>query len=317
MESVSNGEDPILVILGPTASGKTKLACAVAAEIDGEVISGDSRQIYRYMDIGTGKDISEYTVNGKHVPYHLIDIKDPGYRYNIAEFQSDFLKAYSEIKDRGKSAILCGGSGLYLETALRGNSFLGIDPSPDFYEKMKTVPVAEIDLEVSKINPEILSKLGVQTWHRKIRALEIAAFMQKNPHWKPAEPRVFREVIIGMDISREERRDKITHRLKDRLKNGLIEEIENLLKNHLSYEDLEYYGLEYKWMGLFMQGKISESELFEGLNIAIHQFAKRQMTWFRRMETNGYKIHWLNVNLPDEEKKQYVIELYLKSQRNT
>ena len=306
-------KSPILVILGPTASGKTQLACAVAAEMNGEIISGDSRQIYRYMDIGTGKDLSEYTINGKSIPYHLIDIKDPGYRYNIAEFQEDFLRVFSEIKSRKHLPILCGGSGLYLETALRGNSFLGIASDPALYEHMKTIPMPEIEKELNELPHEILSKLGVQTWHRKIRAIEIGRFLKANPTWKPVENPGFNEVIIGMDITREARRDKITKRLKDRLEHGLLEEVEQLLKQHMTFDDLEYYGLEYKWLGLYLQKKITKEELFEGLNIAIHQFAKRQMTWFRKMKGDGYKIHWIDVSLPLEERVQFVKELYQKS----
>ncbi|MBK9592083.1 MAG: tRNA (adenosine(37)-N6)-dimethylallyltransferase MiaA [Crocinitomicaceae bacterium] len=304
-------KSPILAIVGPTASGKTQLACAVAAEMEGEIISGDSRQIYRFMDIGTGKDLSEYVVNGKQIPYHLIDIKDPGYRYNIAEFQEDFLRVFSEIESRNHIPILCGGSGLYLETALRGNSFLGIESDPSFYEKMKDIPLEEIEKEISELPHEIKSKLTVQTWHRKIRAIEIGRFLKANPDWKPTENPGFTEVIIGMDISREQRRDKITKRLSERLNNGLYEEVEALLKRNVSFEDLEYYGLEYKWLGLFLKNEISKKELFEGLNIAIHQFAKRQMTWFRKMENDGYKINWLDVNLPLAERVKKVKEIYI------
>jgi tRNA dimethylallyltransferase len=289
------------------------LACAVGAEMNGEIISGDSRQIYRFMDIGTGKDLAEYVVNGKQIPYHLIDIKEPGYRYNIAEFQEDFLKIYSQIKLRNHLPILCGGSGLYLETALRGNSFLGIASDPALYERMKEVPLAEIEKEIDLLPKEITSKLGIQTWHRKIRAIEIGRFLKDNPTWKPIENPGFNEVIIGMDISREARRDKITKRLCERLENGLLEEVENLLKNHLNFDDLEYYGLEYKWIGLYLKKEISREALFEGLNIAIHQFAKRQMTWFRKMEADGYDIHWIDVNLPLAERVQLVRELYNKN----
>lgn len=304
-------KSPILAIIGPTASGKTQLACAFAAEMEGEIISGDSRQIYRFMDIGTGKDLSEYVVNGKHIPYHLIDIKDPGYRYNIAEFQEDFLRVYSEIKSRSHVPILCGGSGLYLETALRGNSFLGIESDASFYERMKEIPLDEIEKEIAELPDQIKSKLTVQTWHRKIRAIEIGRFLKANPNWRPVENPGFNEIIIGMDISREQRRDKITKRLSERLNNGLYEEVEALLKRNVSFEDLEYYGLEYKWLGLFLQNKISKKELFEGLNIAIHQFAKRQMTWFRKMENDGYKINWMDVNFRLEERVQMVKEIYL------
>ncbi len=303
-------KEPILVILGPTASGKTKLACGVCAEMDGEIISGDSRQIYRYMDIGTGKDLSEYVVNGKKIPYHLIDIKDPGYKYNIAEFQLDFLKTFQEIKSRKKLPVLCGGSGLYIETALRGNSFLGIESDPSFYESMKEVSPEEIEKEIDALPDEIKSNLTVQTWHRKVRAIEIGRFLKKNPDWKPTSNPGFNEVIIGMDISREERREKITQRLRVRLNTGLLEEAENLLKNHVNMEEMEYYGLEYKWLGKYLRGQISKEEMFENLNIAIHQFAKRQMTWFRKMENDGYKIHWIDIHIPLKERIKKVISIY-------
>ena len=301
-------------MLGPTASGKTQLACAVAAELQGEIISADSRQIYKYMDVGTGKDLNEYTVNEKKIPYHLIDIKEPGYRYNIAEFQLDFLEADADIRTRGNQPILCGGSGLYLETALRGNSFLGIPSDAGFYNSMKEVSAEKIEEELKKVPADILTKLGVQTWHRKIRAIEIGNFLKQNPEWKPVENPGYNEIIIGTHISREERREKITNRLSHRLNHGLYEEAEYLLKNHISFDDLEYYGLEYKWLGMYMRGTITKKELFEGLNIAIHQFAKRQMTWFRKMETDGYVIHWIDTNLALETKVKQVIEIFRKQE---
>lgn len=205
---------------------------------------------------------------------------------------------------------------MYLETALRGNSFLGIESDPSFYEKMKDIPLEEIEKEISELPHEIKSKLTVQTWHRKIRAIEIGRFLKVNPDWKPVANSGFNEVIIGMDVSREQRRDRITKRLSERLNNGLYEEVEALLKRNVSFEDLEYYGLEYKWLGLFLQNKISKKELFEGLNIAIHQFAKRQMTWFRKMENDGYKINWLDVNLPLDERVQKVKEIYIMQTSN-
>jgi len=302
----------ILVILGPTASGKTQLACAVAAQLNGEIISADSRQIYRGMDIGTGKDLSEYTINKKNIPYHLIDIKNPGYHYNVAEFQLDFLNVFDEINSRNNLPILCGGTGLYIETAIGGNSFLGIEPDTNLYEKMKTVSLSEIDKEVAELPHDIRSKLTVQTWQRKIRAIEIGRFLKLNPTWKPIEIPELNSTIIGIDISREARREKITKRLEYRLNNGLYEEVENLVKQGIALEDLEYYGLEYAWLGKFMRGTITREELFEGLNIAIHQFAKRQMTWFRRMEAKGYDIKWIDVNLEMEEKVD-LVKKYCKS----
>ena len=300
------------MILGPTASGKTQLACALAAKLNGEIISADSRQVYRNMDIGTGKDLSEYQIGDKKIPYHLIDIKDPGYKYNIAEFQLDFLKAFSEITSRNNLPILCGGSGLYLETALRGNSFLGIPPDESFYKKVKQWSIDELDAALNAIPINIKEKLGAQTEERKVRMLEIANFLAKNPDWKPVDTPNFNETIIGINVERELRRTRITKRLKDRLENGMIEEVQNLIAQKISSDVLESYGLEYKYVTYYLQNKISKAELFEQLNIAIHQFAKRQMTWFRRMETRGFKINWIDSEMGLEDKVSVVKERFFK-----
>lgn len=278
------------------------MACALALELKGEIISADSRQVYRHMDIGTGKDLSEYQIGNKKIPYHLIDIKEPGYKYNIAEFQLDFLKAFSEITERKNLPILCGGSGLYLETALRGNSFLGIPPDEEFYQKVKQWSPQKLDAALHAIPANIKERLGAQTDERKIRMLEIANFLEKNPAWKPVETPTFNETIIGINVERELRRAKITKRLKYRLENGMIEEVEGLVKNNVSTEVLESYGLEYKYVLHYLQNKLNKADLFEQLNIAIHQFAKRQMTWFRRMETRGFDIKWMDSEMSLEEK---------------
>ena len=300
----------VLVILGPTASGKTELACRVAVQLDAEIISADSRQIYKFMDIGTGKDLEEYTLDGIQIPYHLIDIKDPGYRYNIAEYHEDFLRVSKEIFERNKQVILCGGSGLYLETAIEGHSFLGIPKSSEIVEKYKHLSKQEIENDYHEITPKLKQKLPGQTVDRMIRAIEIDSFLKANPEWEGNESAEYSFTVVGTLIDREERRNKITKRLKQRLENGLIEEVEFLLKNYLTYEDLEYYGLEYKWVGNFLNGSITKAELFDGLNIAIHQFAKRQMTWFRRMEKRGIQIRWIDVDLPMEERVNQVLSFY-------
>lgn len=298
----------ILVILGPTASGKTALACQIAHEIKGEIISADSRQVYKKMDIGTGKDLDEYKVKGIQIPYHLIDIKAPGYKYNIAEFQTDFIKAFNTVSANGNFPILCGGSGLYLETALSGNSFLGIPTNEQLWQDLKNVSEQNLEERYHAINPTVKKRLNAKTKQRKIRAIEISEFLKKNPNWKGTELPQLKPLIIGIDIDRELRRQKITKRLSERLNNGLIEEVQSLLQEGLNYEDLAYYGLEYKWLSDFLKGEISKRELFEGLNIAIHQFAKKQMTWFRRMEKQGYKIEWLDATNSLALKCDFVIK---------
>ena len=302
----------LITILGPTASGKTKLACALACDLDAEIISADSRQVYRGMDIGTGKDIEEYTVNGNEIPYHLIDIKDAGYKYNIWEYQSDFVKAFNVINTKEKQAILCGGSGLYIETALSGNTFLGIPNYDKIREETNDLSLAQLQIKWNNIPKDIQSKLDNSTPKRIIRALEIAHYLINNPGWEEPDYPKFDNLIIGVDISRELRRDKITKRLSQRLKNGLIQEVENLIFSGLSHEDIAYYGLEYRWVSDYLQYRISREELFEGLNTGIHQFAKRQMTWFRRMEKHGYNINWVDSEMPLAEKLNFVKELNSK-----
>lgn len=282
------------------------MACNLASVAQGEIISADSRQVYKHMDIGTGKDLEEYTVKGVAIPYHLIDIKDPGYKYNIAEFQADFIAAFNQIINRRKLPILCGGSGLYLETALRGNSFLGIPSNEELWSRLKAATDEVLESEYRSIDAGIQSKLNALTRPRQIRAIEIAHYLDENPTWLPTELPKLNPLIIGVNIDRELRRNKITKRLSDRMNNGLIQEVELLLQNGLSHADLEYYGLEYKWIGKYLSGEISKRILFESLNTAIHQFAKRQMTWFRRMEKNGYRINWIDAAMSLDDKLVHV-----------
>lgn len=304
----------IAVILGPTASGKTNVACHVAHHLGGEIISADSRQVYRHMDIGTGKDLEEYQVEGNPIAYHLIDIHDPGYKYNIAEFQLDFLDALQSIHDRSKTAVLCGGSGLYIETALKGNSFLGIPMNEDRRKALEQLEMAELQKMFGELSEQVQKKLDPGTKRRIIRAIIVDEYLKDHPDFQTVEIPPFYYTIFGTEISRERRREKITNRLSYRLNHGMIEEVEWLLDHYLTYEDLEYYGLEYKWIGEYLKGEISKKELFEGLNVAIHQFAKRQMTWFRRMERNGFHINWINADLSTEEKAHKIISLYQADQ---
>jgi tRNA dimethylallyltransferase len=296
----------LITILGPTASGKTELACALAYDINGEIISADSRQVYKKMDIGTGKDLEEYQINGTQIPYHLIDIRDAGYKYNIWEYQKDFLDAYHQIKTKKKQPILCGGSGLYIETALKGNAFLGIPPNEVLRQQLNTLTQNELLQEWTKIPKHLKSILDSNTPKRMIRGLEIYDYIKTHPEWEAPNYPKFKSVIIGLDINRDLRREKITKRLSERLNNGMYDEVKSLLNDGLTYEDLSYYGLEYKWIGNYLKGDLTKKEMFDGLNIAIHQFAKRQMTWFRRMEKQGFKIEWLNAELPLKEKLNLV-----------
>ena len=303
----------LITILGPTASGKTNLACALAFNINGEIISADSRQVYRNMDIGTGKDIEEYNVEGTPIPYHLIDIKDAGYKYNIWEYQTDFLNALNSIQNKKAQPILCGGSGLYIETALSGNTFLGIPNNDDIRNETRELSYESLLKLWEGIPDTLKDKLDNSTDKRIIRALEISKYLKENTKWQEPVYPEFESLIIGVDINRDLRRDKITKRLSFRLNNGLIEEVEALLEGGLTYEDLSYYGLEYKWVCEYLDSKIGKKELFEGLNTAIHQFSKRQMTWFRRMEKQGYKINWIDSQLALEEKINIVNSLLIKS----
>ncbi|MCH2235371.1 MAG: tRNA (adenosine(37)-N6)-dimethylallyltransferase MiaA [Crocinitomicaceae bacterium] len=300
--------NPLLVILGPTASGKTNLACQVALKYSGEIISADSRQVYRRMDIGTGKDIEEYTTEGIKIPYHLIDIVEPGTKYHIGQFQLDFIEAYHHIRQKQHLPILCGGSGLYLETAIEGQSFLGIKKNKALRDELEKLNDKELLKEVKKVDADILDMLTVQTRDRKIRAIEIQEYLRQHPDHNPAKVPQMDVCIIGVDIEREARRNKITTRLRKRLKEGMVEEVENLLNEGLSHEVMEYYGLEYKWISLYLQGEVDYTQMFEKLEIAIHQFAKRQMTWFRGMERKGNSIHWLDYSQPMEEKINFVQE---------
>ena len=295
------------VIIGPTASGKTKCAVHLAKEINGAIISADSRQVYKKMDIGTGKDISEYTAHGIKVPYHLIDICEPGEKYNINLFYHDFVKSLSVIKSQGQLPILCGGSGLYVQTALEGNELSSIPTNHTLREHLKKSDRSELKKQFNAINPKLKKKLDSSSVKRLIRALEIDDYLKSNPY--PKLPKTdIAPIIIGIDISREERRRKISIRLKDRLENGMIEEVQELLKS-VSNEDLKYYGLEYLFVTEYLEGQYDFNELFRKLEIAIHQFSKRQMTWFRKMEKDGYRIHWIEAHLTTEEKTQQIVSV--------
>lgn len=307
--------EKLITILGPTASGKTSLAAALAAKIGGEVISADSRQVYRHMDIGTGKDLADYSVNGVNVPYHLIDICQPGTKYNLFQYQQDFLNAYTNIVERKKQPVLCGGTGLYIEAVLGGYNLSPVPQNPELRNKLEGKSLEELSFMLISLKKQsgttMHNTTDVDTTQRAIRAIEIETYNLQHPTEKRTFPRI-PSIIIGTDITREERRNKITTRLRQRLKEGMVEEIQALINGGVKPEDLEYYGLEYKYVTEYVTGKLSYDEMFKSLEIAIHQFAKRQMTWFRGMERRGYTIHWINTLQPMEKKLKEVEEIIEK-----
>jgi tRNA dimethylallyltransferase len=290
----------LITVLGPTASGKTSFAAALAERLDTEIISADSRQVYRSMDVGTGKDMACYTVNGKKIPCRLIDIREPGYKYNVFEYQHDFSKTYETIRAGGKLPVLCGGTGMYIEAVLKGYKLLDVPPNPPLRRSLKDKPLHELEAILASYKT-LHNKTDIDSAQRAIRAIEIEEYYR---HEAPAANQFapIRSLNIGIDIDRETRRQKISQRLKARLKEGLIEEVSRLLRAGISPEDLIYYGLEYKYVTLFLTKKLTYEDMTAQLEIAIHQFAKRQMTWFRGMERRGCVIHWINASLPVAEK---------------
>lgn len=294
----------LITIVGPTASGKTGFACQLAYALDTEIISGDSRQVYRSMDIGTGKDLADYTVNGKNIPYHLIDIRDAGEKYNIYEYQHDFHKVYTEIKHRGKLPVLCGGSGLYIESVLKGYSLVNVPENKKLRAQYEGYSLGELTKLLAGYKT-LHNSTDVDTVQRAIRAIEIEEYKKEHPLEQNEFPPL-NSLVIGVDIDRELRRKKITKRLQARLEEGMIEEMQGILDNGVKPEDLIYYGLEYKYITLYVLKQLTYKEMFSQLEIAIHQFAKRQMTWFRGMEKRGIHIHWIDALLPDMEKVEKV-----------
>lgn len=286
-----NGPD-FITVLGPTATGKTKFAARLASIIDAEIISADSRQVYRKMSLGTGKDYKDYVVDGKSVPYHLIDIKDPGYHYNLFEFQKDFLTAFKDIKGRGKQVILCGGTGLYIESVLQGFEILQVPVNKELRQSLESKSMEEL-INLLASFKQLHNVSDTSSRPRLVRAIEIAKYQTGSKAGKQSFPE-FKSLILGIHVDRDIRRARITKRLTERLESGMIEEVKQLLKEGLNPEELIFYGLEYKYITLFVTGRISYEEMFLQLNTAIHQFAKRQMTWFRKMERQGIQIHWID-----------------------
>lgn len=299
----------MITILGPTASGKTPLAAALAQQIDGEIISADSRQVYRRMDIGTGKDLADY----EGVPYHLIDICEPGTKYNLFQYQQDFFDAYNNIIGRGKTPILCGGTGLYIEAVLKGYQLSPVPQNPELRQQLEGKSLAELTEMLRTLKAENGSTMhnttDVDSCQRAIRAIEIEEYNRLTPMPKRELPPID-SLIIGVNIDREERRKKISRRLKARLEEGMIDEVKGLLAEGIPAEDLIYYGLEYKFVTEYVTGKTTYDEMYTRLEIAIHQFAKRQMTWFRGMERRGFTIHWIDALLPMEEKVGAILKIW-------
>ena len=301
----------LITILGPTASGKTDLAAHLAAKMNGEIISADSRQVYRGMDIGTGKDLADYVVDGINIPYHLIDIEDPGTKYNVFEYQRDFLKAYEGIVERGRTPILCGGTGMYIESVLKGYRLFEVPENKELRENLADRSLEELTAMLVKLKEEngsvMHNSTDVDTVKRAIRAIEIETYYKNTPVEQKSFPDI-ESIVFGVSVTREERREKITSRLRKRLAEGMIDEIKGLIDGGVKPEDLIYYGLEYKFVTQYVIGELSYDEMFSSLQIAIHQFAKRQMTWFRGMERRGIEIHWIDAMLPMEEKINKIIQ---------
>ncbi len=295
----------MITILGPTARGKTSVAAALALRTGGEIISADSRQVYRRMDIGTGKDLADYTIGDVQIPYHLIDIAEPGTKYNLFQYQQDFHEAYDEIRSRGKLPILCGGTGLYIEAVLGGYSLSPVPQNQALRDSLEGKSLEELTrmlVELKRQNGSNMhNRTDVDTAQRAIRAIEIETYNLEHPTPERQMPPV-ESLIIGINIDRELRREKITRRLKVRLDDGMCDEIQGLIDGGVNPEDLIYYGLEYKFITEYVIGRTSYEEMFRQLEIAIHQFAKRQMTWFRGMERRGFTIHWIDAAQSMEDK---------------
>jgi tRNA dimethylallyltransferase len=297
----------LLVVTGPTASGKTLLASALALKLNGEIISADSRQIYRQMNLGTGKDYTDYLEEGRQIPYHLIDIADPGYKYSVFEYQQDFIKVLGDLRSRNIFPVVCGGSGMYIDSVISGYKMIEVPPDPEVRASLEKKSLKELVVILSSYK-KLHNKTDVDTKKRAIRAIEIERFIGTHKQNLNDFP-VIKPLVTGVLFSREKRRERISERLKSRLEEGMVDEVRQLLVQGVDPETLIYYGLEYKYLTLYITGKISYEEMYSSLETAIHQFAKRQMTWFRGMERKGIKIHWIDGELPMNEKVEKVMKL--------
>ncbi len=285
----------ILVILGPTASGKTRLAVQVAHRLGGEIVSADSRQVYRGMDIGTGKDLSEYTVEGQLIPYHLIDIVDAGDDYNLHRYQQDFHRAVSDIQGRGRVPIICGGTGLYIEAVLKGHAYTAVPVDDNLRGELEALTDAELHWRFTQNLSPYTPLADTSTRKRLVRAIEIGTYLNAHPEAaNQVHAPTYSHQIFGIDLPVEIRRQRITARLHERLKQGMVEEVEQLLQVGVSAKKLVFYGLEYKFITQYLIGELDYARMVMLLETAIHQFAKRQMTFFRKLERDGLSIHWLD-----------------------
>ena len=296
----------LLSVIGPTASGKTNFAVQLALALDGEIISADSRQVYRGMDIGTGKDLDEYVVDGRRVPCHLIDIADAGDKYNVFEYQSDFLNVWNSCCQRQVVPVLCGGSGLYVEAVLKGYKLLAVPVNEALRESLAGLTLQELTVKLASYK-KLHNTTEIDTAKRAIRAIEIEEYYRTHPYEEKDFPMIH-SLIVGVDVSREVRRERITKRLYERLEHGMVDEVRRILDSGVAPEDLIYYGLEYKFLTLYIIGQLTYDEMVAQLNVAIHQFAKRQMTWFRKMERDGFDIRWLDAGMPMDERVGQVME---------
>ena len=306
---MQNEKYNLITILGPTASGKTAVAAKVASLLNGEVISADSRQVYRGMDLGTGKDYADYVVDGQIIPYHMIDIVDAGYEYNVYEYQKDFLKVFAELSSREKLPVMCGGSGLYLEAILKNYKLIRVPVNKSLRESLDDKLLWELSDILRGYKNYLHNQTDTESTKRALRAIEIEDYYLTHPEIDTGMPEI-NSLVVGVEFERNARRKRITVRLKQRLKDGMLDEVQHLLDSGLTPDQLTYYGLEYKYMTLHLTGKITYQEMFDGLNVAIHQFAKRQMTWYRRMEKQGTVIHWLDGYMPMEVKIKRIMEWY-------
>lgn len=296
----------IITILGPTATGKTRIAALLAKELGGEIVSADSRQVYRKMDIGTGKDLSDYCIDGVQIPFHLIDIVEPGIEYNVFQYQQLAFSAIQDIQRRGKPVILCGGSGMYMEALLKGYKLFPVPENQTLRMEWCTISDEKLAEMLAQFKP-LHNQTDIETRTRLLRALEIEHYYQEHPElmeWTQPIP----SIIFGLHGDRDLIRQKITRRLKERLENGMIQEVQQLMDDGVNIQQLIRYGLEYKFVTQFILNEIDEKTLFQKLNIAIHQFSKRQMTWFRKMEREGFNIHWIDISKSEEEKIAQILQ---------
>lgn len=290
----------LITILGPTATGKTKLAVQLANRFNGEIISADSRQVYKKMNIGTGKDLDEYVINGKTIPYHLIDIIEPTEEFNLFLFNKYFYEAFEKINSKNKIPFLVGGTGLYLHSVLKGYKLNKVDFRKERYDELNKLSIEELRKILKTLNPKLHNTTDLLIKDRIIRAIIISE--QKNSNYEIVKP-VINSLTIGIKLEREKIKELITKRLKFRLEHGMIEEVEKLIADGITFDKLEFFGLEYKYIGKYLKHELNYNDMFQKLNSAIHNFAKRQMAWFRKMEREGIKIHWIDgANFDQAEK---------------